>query len=84
MLDNAGGDIFRNISATAPLPELDRYFVAKPRLPLLQLAQAYGYTYAEYDCCAPDDSTLLKFAGDTPTPAIRRIIIDPKYTAHLL
>lgn len=84
VLDNAGGDIFRNISATARLPELDRYFVAKPRLPLQQLAHAYGYTYAEYDCCAPDASTILKFAGDNTTPAILRIIIDPKYTAHLL
>lgn len=83
VLDNAGGDIFRNISATSALPELERYFVAQPRLPLRQLAEAYSYRYLEYDCSAPDRSVLDRFVGDRGA-AILRIIIDPKYTARLL
>jgi len=83
VLDNDGGDIFRNISATSALPELDRYFVAKPCLPLRQLAKAYGYGYFEYDCSAPDSSVLDRFINNE-TAAILRIIIDPKYTAKML
>lgn len=83
VLDNAGGDIFRNITATAALPELDRYFVVKPRLPLRRLAEAYGYRYLEYDCAAPDHTVLERFINDRGA-AILRIIIDPKYSARLL
>lgn len=83
VLDNAGGDIFRNITATAALPELDRYFVVQPRLPLRLLAEAYGYRYLEYDCGTPDHSVLEHFIKGRG-PAILRIIIDPKYTARLL
>ena len=83
VLDNAGGDIFRNITATAALPELDRYFVVQPRLPLRLLAEAYGYRYLEYDCGTPDRSVLEQFIKGRG-PAILRIIIDPKYTARLL
>lgn len=84
VLDNAGGDIFRNISATSNLPELDRYFVAPPRLPLRELAGAYGYRYLEYDCAEPDAGTLRQFLEPSGKAAILRIIIDPKYSAGLL
>lgn len=84
VLDNNGGDIFRNIATTASLPERDRFFVAPPALPLRQLAQAYGYEYYEYNCDEPDESSLAGFLAGSPTPRILRVIINPEHTKNLL
>ncbi len=84
VLDNNGGDIFRNIATTAAIPERDRFFVAPPILPLRQLAQAYGYEYYEYNCDKPDESTLAGFLARTQAPRILRVIINPEHTKNLL
>ena len=47
VVNNGGGGIFRAIDSTRRLPELERYFVAPPVLPLRQLAAAYGIEYFE-------------------------------------
>lgn len=84
VLDNDGGDIFRNISATGGLPELERYFTVPPRLPLRQLADAYGYRYLEYDSSRPVDSVIEEFLNPDGTPAIMRLKIQKEYSKHLL
>lgn len=45
VLDNGGGDIFRSVRTTALLPERERFFTMPPRLPLRELAAAYGLKY---------------------------------------
>ncbi|MDE5882178.1 MAG: 2-succinyl-5-enolpyruvyl-6-hydroxy-3-cyclohexene-1-carboxylic-acid synthase, partial [Muribaculaceae bacterium] len=47
VVDNGGGGIFRFIPTTSSLEERERYFCAPPKLPLGQLAPAYGFDYAE-------------------------------------
>ena len=45
VLDNGGGDIFRTVRTTAQLPEREQYFTMPPKLPLRELAAAYGLKY---------------------------------------
>lgn len=83
VLDNGGGDIFRNIKATGHLPELERFFVAPPRFPLEKLAAAYGYDYFQTDCCADSDA-VVRFMAHGASPAILHIKISPTLSASLL
>ena len=57
--------------------------MAKPRLPLAQLAEAYGYRYLEH-VCGTDYSEVLQALADSTGPTILRVIIDPIYSAKLL
>lgn len=84
VIDNNGGDIFRNISTTGGLPELEQLFTVPPRLPLRQLAEAYGYRYLEYDSSHPVDSVIEDFLDPDGTPAIMRLKIQKEYSKHLL
>lgn len=84
VLDNDGGDIFRNIGTTGGLPELEQLFTVPPRLPLRQLADAYGYRYFEYSCQQPDDSVIGDFLNPEGSPAIMRLKIQKEYSKHLL
>lgn len=81
VLDNGGGDIFRNIPTTAKLNELEDLFVMKPNLPLQKLAQAYNLTY--FECTAASDSSLIKFIHHKG-PAVLRIIVHPEEAAGLI
>lgn len=45
VVDNGGGHIFRQIDTTRHLPELEDLFAMPPRLPLRDLAGAYGFDY---------------------------------------
>ena len=84
VLDNDGGDIFRNIGTTGGLPELEQLFTVTPRLPLRQLADAYGYRYFEYSCQQPDDSIIDDFLDPEGSPAIMRLKIQKESSKHLL
>lgn len=53
---NGGGDIFRQVSSTSRLPEREEYFACDVRLPMRQLAAAYGFDFHE----ANDESSLVK------------------------
>lgn len=81
VLDNSGGDIFRNIPSTSELPELDELFVMKPKLPLRELAGAYGFGY--FECADAKDSSIEQFINHTG-PAILRIAVAPKDSAGFL
>lgn len=83
VLDNDGGDIFRNIGTTGGLPELEQLFTVPPRLPLRQLADAYGYRYFEYSCQQPNDSVIDDFLDPEGSPAIMRLKIQKEYSKHL-
>lgn len=80
VLDNGGGGIFRAIDSTGRLPQLTRYFVTPPHLPLEQLAEAYGYAYfrAEYPegkAVPTNAAALSAFVGEAARPAILHIKI---------
>ena len=49
VLDNNGGDIFRQVATTRDLPEREELFVVPPKTPYRQLAKAFGLSYAETD-----------------------------------
>lgn len=66
VINNGGGDIFRNVSTTSALPERDRYFVAAPRLPLSGLADAYGYEYFRAEPADIDAAMSKLLNSDKP------------------
>ena len=47
VIDNGGGHIFRKVGTTRSLPEREQYFCVPPRLPLSELAAAYGFDFYE-------------------------------------
>lgn len=90
VIDNGGGGIFRFIPTTSSLEEREQYFCAPPKLPLAQLAPAYGFRYAE-----ATDEHLLNIglreifsshatSGNEGAPVILRIITDGEKSASIL
>ena len=74
VLDNDGGDIFRNISTTSALPELEEYFAMPPRFPIKELAMAYGFDYC----------TEISAFMAAAKPAILHIKINPQQSKGLI
>ncbi|MDE6533669.1 MAG: 2-succinyl-5-enolpyruvyl-6-hydroxy-3-cyclohexene-1-carboxylic-acid synthase [Muribaculaceae bacterium] len=56
VIDNQGGGIFRFIPTTSGLSERERFFCARPELPLRFLSQGYGWEYEE----AESESSLRR------------------------
>lgn len=81
ILDNRGGDIFRNIGTTRKLAELEEYFAMQPVFPIEKLAGAYGFAYFEASAC--NASKIRSFCNYTGR-AILRIIIEPKQSKDLI
>ncbi len=75
VLNNGGGDIFRRIPTTGPLPERERFFAVPPRLPLRQLAEAYGFAY--FEASHPGDESIRRFAEEKDRPAIINLKLRP-------
>lgn len=82
VLDNGGGDIFRNIATTRSLDELDEYFVMPPRFPIEALAAAYGFRY--FTCSHASDRSIEDFMACHEAPAILHIHIDYKQSSGLI
>lgn len=86
VVDNGGGGIFRFIPTTSGLEERERYFCAPPKLPLSQLAPAYGFDYAE----ASDEERLSGLLHEIFTmprdskPCLLHITTDGELSASLL
>lgn len=80
VLDNGGGEIFRRVATTRDLPEREPLIAGGVKLPLEQLASAYGFRYFE----ASDRDSLARaakmFAEEKERPALLRIIIDNNLT----
>ncbi len=81
---NGGGAIFRFIGSTSGLPELEKYFAVGTRLPLRQLAEAYGMAYFETDSMESLPSAFHDFREESSRPAILAVITDPSVTASTL
>ena len=74
VINNGGGGIFRKIASTKSLPELDRYFVCELRLPLKQLATAYGLAYYKAESGNELTSALSEFIEESSNPALLEIL----------
>ncbi|MBD5353796.1 MAG: 2-succinyl-5-enolpyruvyl-6-hydroxy-3-cyclohexene-1-carboxylic-acid synthase [Bacteroides sp.] len=81
---NGGGGIFRFISSTSNLPELERYFAVGTKLPLRQLSDGYGFAYFE----AYNLEELLRsfddFASVADRPAILAVFTPAELSAEVL
>lgn len=81
---NGGGGIFRFISSTSHLPELERYFAVGTKLPLRQLSDGYGFAYFE----AHNSEELLRsfddFASVADRPAILAVFTPAELSAEVL
>ena len=64
VVNNNGGEIFRQVGTTKNLPEREQYFTAMPKFPLQKLAEAYGFDYQEVT-----DVAQVKLA-QAPNPKI--------------
>lgn len=75
VINNSGGDIFRRISATRDLPELEERFACKLRLPLDGIAPAYGMKYFRADSPEVLESLLPAFISESNSSALLEVII---------
>ncbi len=83
VINNSGGGIFRFISSTASLPQLDKYFAVKPQLPLQKLAEAYNFKYYK----ANNENELISCMSDflcTTTKSILEVVTPPEVSGELL
>jgi len=81
---NGGGAIFRFISSTSSLPELEEYFAVGTTLPLKQISEGYGFSYFEAHSAEGLDVALKGFIEETSTPAILAIFTPPETSAEVL
>lgn len=74
VINNGGGGIFGKIPTTRHLPELPELLKCQLRLPLNEIAQAYGFRYF----CASSQQELRDnidyFVNETKLPAILEVI----------
>ncbi len=73
VINNGGGGIFRRIQSTRNLPELERYFVCETRLPLKQLAAAYGLAYFKAASFQELATSIPGFINEQTRPALMEI-----------
>ena len=83
VIDNGGGGLFRFIPSTSALEEREEYFCAPPLLPLRQLAEGFGWEYAEVDNVSRLDSVWDTFMN-APRKSILKIICDGIISAEIL
>lgn len=83
VIDNSGGGIFRFIPTTSSLTEREQYFCAPPRLPLRNLADGYGWEYAEATC-EEELAKTLDALLNSPRKGILRVICDGEKSAEIL
>lgn len=81
---NGGGGIFRFISSTSSLPELEKYFAVGTRLPLRHLAEGYGLSYHEAHDMDELHESFEKFAAEESSPAILAVFTPPAESAEVL
>ena len=83
VLNNGGGGIFRFISSTRDLPELEKYFAAEVRLPLKKLAAAYGFKYISAENADELTAAMKKLVSSNSSPVILEIFTDGTVSANV-
>lgn len=80
---NGDGGIFRCISATKDVDELNEYISPKVNLPIHQLADAYGFTYFEATDFESLKISLKLFFDEHSKPAILAVKTDSPASAKV-
>ena len=83
VIDNCGGGIFRFIPTTSGLDEREQYFCTRPQLPLRQLAEGYGWEYAEAASKRELNEALKTFFHEGKKK-ILRVVCDGELSAKVL
>lgn len=81
---NDGGEIFRFISATASLPELEKYLVVGTRLPLSDLCRGYGLRYFTASSESQLRKVLPEFFDEHELPALLAVNTPGAISAEVL
>ena len=81
---NGGGGIFRFISSTSSLPELEECFAVGTRLPLRQLAEGYGFAYHEAHDLAGLQCEFKDFVAVDDAPALLAVFTPAEESAEVL
>ncbi len=84
VLSNGGGGIFRFISSTRDLAELEKCFAGPINLPLSKLADAFEFKYFRANDMASLEHSFNDFISNDDRPAILEIITDGKVSADVL
>lgn len=84
VINNNGGDIFRFIGSTSQLSHREKYFCAKPFLPLAQLCDAYGFNYSSAANKEELISVLPKFFNYNQQKSILEINLKNSDSAEIL
>lgn len=70
---NGGGNIFRFISSTSNLPEVDEYFATKSNLPLEEISKGYGFKFFKATSEHELIEIMPKFMSESECPSIMAI-----------
>ena len=81
---NGGGGIFRFISSTSSLPELEECFAVGTRLPLRQIAEGYGFAYHEAHDLAGLQLEFKNFVAVDDAPAFLAVFTPAEESAEVL
>ena len=81
---NGGGGIFRFISSTSSLPELEECFAVGTRLPLRQIAEGYGFAYHEAHDLAGLQREFKDFVAVDDAPALLAVFTPAEESAEVL
>lgn len=83
VINNSGGGIFRRISTTRSLPELENRFACHLNLPLAELAPAYGLKFFQADSLRALQDILPEFIRASESPALLEISIPIKSVSEI-
>lgn len=81
---NGGGEIFRFISSTSSLPELEKYFAAGTRLPLADLCRGYGIEYSSASTEGELREALKTFMSQGDRPKLLAVHTSGELSAEIL
>lgn len=85
VINNGGGGIFRFIATSRELPERERYFAARPRLPLEDICRGYSLDYLRAESAAELQAVLPEFFNlSSARAAVLEIVTPPEESANVL
>lgn len=84
VINNGGGGIFSFVKTTATMPERDRLLKCELRLPLRQIAEAYGMVYANAPTFAELDHAAKLLVEENKHPVVVEIVTNAERDAEMM
>ena len=81
---NGGGNIFRFISSTSNLPEVDEYFATKSNLPIEEISKGYGFKFFKATSEHELIEIMPKFICEKENPTILAIYTPEHESSKIL